>query len=196
MASSSTPWLTGAEYPDIRRRLGLAGDDTTTLPDEEIENRLFLGYVARKVGPLLDQAGVDMDPATGDIDTIDWVLSALTFLTAARLAEWRMRQTVGEERASEGAGPYSVSYRQGVDWGAMFNDLLAEGVRCLAEAIGTTADEYLARGDDAEAWVALDGLSRHREDYPRTIDERLRAVEPEVLNTTRLPGVWPPWPLE
>ena len=189
MSTETAPYLDADEFADIRRLVGLAGDDTSTLSDAEVGGRLLLGWVVRRVDPLLTSAGVDMDPLTGDLDTIDWVLSALIYLTASRFAEGRRVAIQGDERTAEHAGPFSVNFRSGADWSKVAGQLKEEGLRALANAIGRAADGYEARGEDADAWVRLDGLSRYEKTTrARTVDDMMGEVEPEQFKGS---SSWP-----
>ncbi len=174
--------LAVSDYPDIRMALGLAGDDTTGLPDAVIETRAHLPRVTRLVAAALEDAGdscafscEETDPDYDEgaaASTID----ALVLLAAAQIASGWMGAR-GESRiTSQGLGPLRVSYDK-TDWDARAVDLRARGLDALAEACPEAA--RICAGDVATLdLISLDGPSRICESAATKARRRERELDP------------------
>lgn len=177
-------YLTDADYPAIRRMLGLAGDDTSSLPNEVIEDRPHLARVEREVTPILDACDIEMDsdePAY-DEETAEWVREALQYLTAGRLAALMKQAATGGEITSESVGPVRVSYRTGADWHALAESLLKQGVQALAK-VCSAAGDLGARGFPGDVIVLAGPTRRVRTSTAgrRSLASMLDELRPNLL---------------
>lgn len=156
--------LSSAEYPEIRIALGLAGDDTTSLPNATIEARAYLPFVTRKVGAGLAAGGDDCafscDSGDPDYDEeqAEYVIDALVLLTAARIAEGWYRARADERITARGVGPARESFDK-TDWQAHAASLMRQGLEALAGACPSAAVAY-GGGASGVDLMYSDGPSR------------------------------------
>ena len=173
-------YLSPVDYPAIRRMLGLAGDDVTSLPDLVIEERPYLLRVEREVGPLLDACEIDMD--TADQATVEWVLESIQYLVAGRIAAVQHRASTGNEVTSEKVGPVGVNYRSGPEWKEISAALLREGVEALSRVCSSARD--LSRQGVPSDFIVLAGPTRKAKRSAaggRTLESMLEALTPNLL---------------
>lgn len=171
-------YLVQSHYESIRRALGLAGDDSTRLPDATIEDRLFLAWVERQVGAQITALVIDMD----DADTAAWVLDGIILMTASRLAEYHEQAGLSEEISSERWGGTTAQYRE-TDWSALAVGLQSTALRAFAEASASLANALGGPAWDGESFMGLAGPSREEEDSGETpsVDDQLTDLEPFIL---------------
>ena len=185
---SAPLYLDPVDYGDIRIMVGLGPDDTTALPNETIERRVFLPTVERTLRPFLEECEVVMAALDEDyvLDVAENVRTAITYLTAARIADYQQRAASGNQIASEQVGPIQVSYRFAPDWGVIAGECRAEGVRLLAGVCEAAADAFSGPAfDSGMTLVALAGPTRReaREGRPG-VCEQVRDIVPRLLGGT------------
>lgn len=149
--------LTSGEYPSIRIALGLAGSDTTSLPDDTIEAMQYLPDVTARVNAALtDAAGgcFSCDDEDDDYDATKTVHAqvAIVLLVAAEIA-LGFRSAAGDGRiTSQALGDLKVTYGK-TEWAAVAADARARGLAALARACPEAAGLYAG---DIGAGVAPD----------------------------------------
>lgn len=127
---------TDGDYGEIRIALGLAPDDTVTIPVAVIEARTFLPEVEKRMTPILaDTCEIEMDSGDPDYDAAkaDTARQTIILWTASRLAEHYLHARSGDKVKSHGIGPFSTTYAAGPDYRAMGEQLLAQAVDTLAQ---------------------------------------------------------------
>lgn len=129
------------DYPVIRLALGLASNDTTTLPDATIASRLFGPYVERRVQQgITDWATI----LTGNDACEEQLKDATCLWIASRLAATYMARRAGEEVAEAALGPQRVKWRTPVEWTALADELAREAAASLASVAACSDDSGVA----------------------------------------------------
>lgn len=125
------------DYESIRRSLGFDGDDTATVPDALIEDRLHLPLVEREVKRRVEswEAIVDDGDPDYDVDRHAQLVDGVVLLTGARLAAVWFARRAGEEVAEERVGPSSVKWRTPIEWGDVAQELARQAAGLLAGVI-------------------------------------------------------------
>ena len=145
-----TTYITSADYGDIRVSLGLAYDDTTTLPDTVIERRMFLPHVETAMAVVLTDCSVTW--ATETAANKEIVREAVVYWVASLLAERWMARMAGSQVKSQSLGPLSVSYEGGQNWAMDAKSLryqAGDAMRVLcADAVGAIAGYFFGVVDD------------------------------------------------
>lgn len=135
MSYSPTIIDTG-DYEDIRVALGLDVNDTTTLPAEVIEGRPFLRFVEGMVKQRITTYATILATAGDKADTLKL---GVVLGTAAQLAANYLHARQSEEVKTSAVGPYTTTYREGVDWTALAAKLAVQAAEALARVLAWSA---------------------------------------------------------
>lgn len=174
--------LTSADYPEIRIALGLAGDDSTSLPDAAIEARAYLPQISRRVGAALADTGdacafsCDSGDPDYDAEKAERVKDALVFLVAQALAAGWFGARADGRITSEGLGSLRVSY-DSTNWGEVAEGLGALGIEALGAACPGAAALFVGDSTALDLMIA-DGPSRSRASKAAKAAARERELDP------------------
>lgn len=149
-SSYTTVYLSApTDYEDIRVALGLAPDDTTTLPDATIERRAYLPRVERDMAVVLADCEVTFGD---DDDDDDAIVESVVYWTASLLAERWLARREGSQVTSQSLGPLSVSYQARQDWAAHGRTLRYQAAEVMADvcadAVAAIGGTFFAVVDD------------------------------------------------
>lgn len=140
-----------SEYGSVRLVLGLASDDTTTVPDATLADSLFLGAVERHVKRVVTAWSTIL---AGGGDRAQALKDGTVMLLAARVAELSLARKDAAEIKSQSLGPASVTFRDGAAWSDMARSLVGDAAKELAFAItggATTGLPYIKRSGPTRA---------------------------------------------
>lgn len=172
--------LTSSEYGDVRLALGLASDDTTTLPDATIASRAFGGLVQRRVTTALaccTDWSCDSGDADYDADKTDAALTAIVYYVASALAEGWFTAKADARVKQERLGNQSVTY-DATDWQDVAEELKMRAHESMRWACPCAADELAGEtGDMSCDLFSVNGPSRYEVDQDE-IDDRIDQLTP------------------
>ena len=162
-----TPKLaTPSDYESIRRAIGFDGDDRTTVPDNLIEDRLFLQLVERAVRGRVTawEDIVDTEHDDYDADRHARLVDGVVMGAAARLARLWFARRAGEEIKSDKAGPTATTWRDPREWIEVADDLAEQMATALTDVLSWGAAAPFpcigsAGGPTSDAEKAGDTLS-------------------------------------
>lgn len=169
--------LASGDYGEVRLALGLAADDTTTLPDAVIAGRLYGGLAGLRMAAAVDCcAGLSCEAGDDDYSLAweSYVAAAVVALTASLLARGYMAARANDRVTSEGLGSLKVSYDK-TDWTGLADGLMAQAQATLRLSCSCAADVLggASRGAGIPTIISVDGPTRHLGETGDTIDSRI-----------------------
>ncbi len=169
--------LASGDYGEVRLALGLAADDTDSLPDAVIAGRLYGGLAGLRMAKAVtccDDLSCESGDADYDAEWEAYVAAAVVAMTASLLARGYLAARANERVTSEGLGSLKVSYDK-TDWAALADGLLSQAQAtlrlacpCAAETLGSAR-----HGAGVPTLISIDGPGRHLGEDGDTVDQRL-----------------------
>lgn len=143
------------DYDEVRVALGLAPDDTTSLPNSVIEMRGYLPRAETGMAAVLTDCEITFATTTTANQTA--IKESVVYWVASLLAERWLARKQGSQVVSQSLGPLSVTYAAKQDWAAHGRSLRHQAGEAMydvcADAVLAISGGFFAIIDE---WADLD----------------------------------------